>query len=211
MSKFTPKSKKLSSIGFTLIEVLVVMAITGVLGLGVLSLQYVMSESQVSLFKNYTNVEEANSNISTLVREIRNTQYGENGAYPLNKADDQELIFFSDYDYDGQAERVRYYLDNTQFSKGVIEPVGSPATYPDAEEKTKVLSENVRNDTTPIFYYYNGDWPTDVVNNPLNTPTRLSETKLMKVYLEINTQANQPERNYILESYVQLRSLKQNL
>jgi len=211
MPKSTPKSKKLSSIGFTLIEVLVVMAITGVLGLGVLSLQYVMSESQVSLFKNYTNVEEANNNISTLVREIRNTQHGENGAYPLNKADNQELIFYSDYDYDGQAERVRYYLDNTQFSKGVIEPVGSPATYPVDQEKTKVLSENVRNDTTPIFYYYNGDWPTDTVNNPLNTPTRLSETKLMKVYLEINTQANQPERNYILESYVQLRSLKQNL
>jgi prepilin-type N-terminal cleavage/methylation domain-containing protein len=197
--------------GFTLIEVLVVGVITGIVGMGVLSLQYIMSESRVSVFRNYINIEEANNNVSIMVREIRNVRPGENGAYPLEKADDQEFIFYSDCDFDGKAERVRYYLDNTQFIKGIIEPVGTPATYPSDQEVLKTLSENIRNGATPIFYYYNGNWPADTVNNPLDTPTRLSETKLMNVYLELNTENDQPDKNYILESYVQLRTLKDNL
>jgi hypothetical protein len=196
--------------GFTLIEVLIVGGITVVLAGGLLSLQYILGQTQVSVLKNYTEVDQANANISTMVRELRNIQVADNGAYPLERALDQEIIFYSDYDFDGKTERVRYFLSGTSLSKGVIEPTGFPATYPSAQEKVKVVAADVRNAAVPIFYYYNGDWPADTINNPLDTPTRLSETKLMRVNLIIN-QTTDTKHDFLIDSYVQLRALKQNL
>jgi prepilin-type N-terminal cleavage/methylation domain-containing protein len=201
----TPKEQ-----GFTLIEILVVMVITGIFGIALLGLQYIISQNQVEVWKNYLSVDDANANITRLVRELRNARTGDNGAYALVQADDQELIFYADIDYDGETERVRYTLVDTEFTRGIIEPTGFPVTYPSDQEKTNVVAENVRNVTDPIFYYYNGDWPEDTTNNPLDTPTRLSDTKLMRLYLKVN-QTDDTTKDYILESYVQIRSLKENL
>lgn len=197
--------------GFTLIEILIAVAIAGFLGAGVLGLQYILGQNQLVAWRNYLNVEEANTNVTALVREIRTAQVGENGTYPLEEALDQQITFYSDIDFDGVSERVRYFLNGSQFSKGVIDPVGQPATYPAANEKVKVVSENVRNGVTPIFYYYNGDWPADTVNNPLTVPPELSDAKLMRIYLRLNTLDGVPEKDFILESYTQIRMLKENL
>lgn len=196
---------------FTLIEVLVAVAITSVLGAGILGLQYILSRNQIVVFRNYLNVEEANSSVTTLVREIRTAQVAETGAYALEELQDQQITFYSDIDFDTEVERVRYFLNGSQFSKGVIEPAGQPATYPAADEKVKVLTDNVRNGSTPVFYYYNGGWPADTINNPLTTPASLSETKLIRIYLRVNTEGDEPDKDYVLESYTQVRMLKENL
>lgn len=197
--------------GFTIIEMLVVVAILSLFALVLLGIQIIISQTQVEVWKNYLGANEANSNITALTRELRNTRTADNGAYALVRAQDQEIIFYSDVDNDGQTERIRYTLSGTTLTKGVIEPLGYPVTYPTAQEKVKVVGENIRNGSIPIFYYYNGDWPEDTTNNPLDTPVRLSDTKLMKVYLEINPTANDNRRTFVLESYVQIRTLKQNL
>lgn len=203
--------RKLNKKGFTLIEILIVMVIVGILGIGIVSLQTILGETQISVWRNYISVNEANSNISTFVREIRNTRPGDNGAYSLERALDQEFTFYSDVDFDGDTERVRYYLSESNLVRGVIEPVGIPAAYPTENEKIKTVASSVANEAgEPIFYYYNGDWPADTTNNPLDTPTRLSDTKLMRVYLKINPN-NQEGNDFVLESYVQLRGLKENL
>lgn len=202
--------KKTKNRGFTLVEVLIVASITITLGIAILGLQYIISQNRVEVWKNYISVDEANSNISIMARELRNAKTGENGAYPLELAGDNEIVFYSDYDYDGEVDRIRYTRLGELLIKGVIKPTGFPARYPRENEKTKTVAKNIRNGTTPIFSYYNGNWPLDTTNNPLNTPTRLSDTKLMRLYLEINPEQNS-EKNYKLETYVQIRSLKENL
>lgn len=197
--------------GFTLVEVLISTVIIVILGGGILTLIFIVSQNRLVTFRNLLNVDQTNAQVSLMVRELRNIRTGENGAYPLEEAGNQEIIFYSDIDYDGQSEKVRYSLSGTQLLKGVIEPTGFPAQYPSNNEKVKVLTDSVRNGDEPIFYYYNGDWPADTVNNPLPQPVRLSETKLMKVNLILNTNKDEPETNFSLESYVQLRMLKQNL
>ena len=197
--------------GFTLIEVLIAAALTGILGIGIVSMQYILSQTQVETYKNIINIEEANSSISTLVREVRNIRTADNGAYPIETANDQEMVFYSDIDFDGETEKVSYQLQGSTFTKGVIEPTGFPVTYPQANQKTKTITANARNGALPVFYYYNGDWPTDTINNPLPAPVRLSETKLMRLYLELNTNDSENEDNFVLESYVQIRMLKENL
>jgi len=197
--------------GFTLVEILIVLVLMSVLAGALLSLQFILTQNQIVVWQSYVGVSEANNNVSALVREARTLRYADNGDYPLLLAEDNELIFYSDVDYDGDAERIRYFLVGTDFTKGVIEPTAPPVSYPTNQEKTKVVSENIRNGATPVFEYYNEDWPEDLVNNPLSTPADPSDIKLVKIYLRLNAVADKPEKDFILESYTQLRTLKENL
>ncbi len=93
-----------------------------------------------------------------------------------------------------------------EFKKGVIEPVTGPGgkiEYPLDQEKITILSFYVRN-TPPIFEYYDKDG-----NKIEPLPARLVDTKLMKVFLVVNVNPNKPPQDFHLESFVQLRNLKQ--
>lgn len=197
--------------GFTLVEVLVASVLIAVLGLGILGLQYTLSQNQLMIWRSYLSVDEANSNTRSIVRELRTARSGDNGAYFLEKADDQEIIFYSDIDFDKKAEKIKYFLDGTSLKKSVIEPEGYPISYPQEKETLKTLTDNVRNGAAPVFYYYNGNWPADTENNPLSLTNRLSNTRLVKVYLRINTDSLNPNLDYVLESFSQIRMLKENL
>lgn len=89
-----------------------------------------------------------------------------------------------------------------ELRKGVIDPVGSPPSYPAANEQSTVITTYVRN-APPIFSYYdaNGDQIT-------SDPSILTDTKMMRLYMVINVDPNRAPGDYDLEQYVQLRNLK---
>jgi prepilin-type N-terminal cleavage/methylation domain-containing protein len=212
MINYTKKSIHLDfQKGTSLIEILIAMAIISVLGLGIISLQYIINKNQLLVINSYKSVDEANISVSHFAREIRAARNSDNGAYVLEKINDQEIVFYSDIDYDGQTEKVRYGLEGNDLIKGVIKPVGYPVQYPAEDEVVTTLTSNVRNGTDPIFYYYNSGWPEDAVNNPLPQDLRLSDTRSVRIYLIVNTQRNDPQADYTLESTAQIRMLKDNL
>ncbi len=202
---------KKNTSAFTLIEVVVSGSILVTFGLAILGLQYVIGKTQITALGSFISVSEGNAAVSGLVRELRTGRPGDNGAYPLEFAGENEIIFFSDVDFDGQTERVRYFLEGTNLTKTVFEPVGFPVTYPETQSKTKIVSEYVRNAGVPIFYYYNSNWPQDTQNNPLPPPVELLEVKMVRVLLIINPYTNQPRKDYVLESFANIRMLKVNL
>jgi len=200
-----------SAAGFTLLEALLVIAISGIV-LGALSVfiissyrgyYYNMEEGQA--------INEARRGVETMVREIREARYADDGSYPLVKAGDNEFIFFSDIDRDGSSERVSYLIQNGSLKKEVIKASGDPPQYLIANTSTSTISNFVINSPNPIFTYYNGDWPGDTAHNPLPTLTRLTDTKLMHVHLEVNVTPSRPPNNFTLESDAQIRNLKTNL
>ena len=91
----------------------------------------------------------------------------------------------------------------TDFKKGIVNPIGFPIEYPLDQEEVSILSSYVCN-APPIFEYFdaNGDQITEY-------PARLSETKLMKLFLVINVDPDRAPENFELESSVQLRNLKE--
>jgi prepilin-type N-terminal cleavage/methylation domain-containing protein len=196
--------------GLTLIEILIAIAISSIIGVGLVSLQYLLSQNQIAITKSYKSIDDANFTASSMVKEIRMARQSDNGAYLLYLAGDQELIFYSDIDLDGQAEWIRYYLSETNLIKEIIEPTGYPAIYDLLSKTSSTVIEGVRNGSEPIFYYYNEDWPDDKVNNPLTADNRLAETKTIKIYLQVN-QENNPEKDYTIESFTQIRSVKENM
>lgn len=197
--------------GFTLIEMTVGISIMAMIGLAVLGLQYIIGQSQTTLFNQSIKVEIANTSIAAILREIRTARSGENGAYVIETGENQSFVFYSDVDFDGQTEKIRYFLEGTELKKGVIQPTGFPATYPMEDEVIRIVAENVQNSTLPIFYFYNSDWPEDVANNPLATPVDSDNVRMVRVYLRINTKPEDTDNDYVLDSFAQIRTLKDNL
>jgi len=198
--KFLEKPQK----GFTFIEAVVMIfvlllafgAVVGFLTIGYQTQSYGREQTQA--------IEEVKRGIETMVKEIREARTGDDGSYLIEKAADYEFIFYSNIDNDSAVERVRYFLEGSNFKKGVIKPEGSPLRYPSTKEEIKIISSHVINQP-PIFRYFDGN------NQELPAPSRLKDTKLMKVYLVINVDPNNPPNDFVLESDVQIRNLKTNL
>jgi len=183
--------------GFTLIETIVViviftLALGTVFGLIVMAYRvqgYTWQQSQA--------IEEARRGVETMVKEIREARTGEDGSYTINKTEDKEKVrYFIEGDPDS--------LEGALFKKGVINPVGIPATYPTSSEVVTTLAKYIRN-SPPIFRYF------DENGNELPSPARRKDTTLMQVYLIINVDRNRAPQNFELKSDVQIRNLKRNL
>jgi prepilin-type N-terminal cleavage/methylation domain-containing protein len=200
--------KKLTQ-GFTLIEVLVSAALMVILASGFVGLQYILSQNQVSAWRNYQSIENANGAVSAMANQLRGASNSEDGSYPLVTPDDQNIIFYSDYDQDGTTERIRYTLNGTELLRGITEPTGSPYTYNPMDEKVKTVTDIVRNGTDPIFYYYDANWPEDTTNNPLPSEDRIANARMVKIVLKTNPKENDPEHDFTLESEVKIRMLNQ--
>ena len=197
--------------GITLIEILLVIAIFTIVTIVIAN--FIRQGYRTYTFSDEQNeaIIQARQGVITMIKELRETAPGDDGNYPLQLAADQELIFYSDIDRDEVVERIHYFLDGTNFKKGITKPTGDPLSYPANDDKVTVLSQYVRNGALPIFIYYNGDYPTDTENNPLATPADVTTVRLIHLHLIINIAPNRAPTNYELESNVQLRNLKDNL
>jgi len=189
---------------FTLIETLVTIFVFALAMGAVFGLVTLGYRTQSYTFQQSTAINETRRGIEIMVREIREARGADDGSYIIEKAEDFEFIFYSDIDKDNAVERVRYFIEGTNFKKGVIDPSGWPIKYDLNEEKLFILSQYVQNQP-PIFKYY------DSQGIELSPPARLKDTKLMKVYLVINVDPNRPPQDFVLESSVQIRNLKTNL
>ena len=190
--------------GFTLIETIITIVIFALL-MGVVSGFIVMAyRTQSYTWQQSVAIGEARRGIEVMVKEIREARPGDGGSYIIEKAEDFQFIFYSDIDKDEETERVRYFVDGTNFKKGVIDPSGWPISYPPENEVVTILSQYVRNQP-PIFRYFGGD------GLELSPPARLKDTKLMEVYLIIDVNPVRTPQAFTLKSSVQIRNLKTNL
>ncbi|MBI2009579.1 MAG: hypothetical protein HYS86_00220 [Candidatus Chisholmbacteria bacterium] len=197
--------------GFTYLELLVGLGIVLTVIAFLVGMQVMLQQSYRFSFNLSATTDQANSVAADMVRALRGALPSETGAYPLEVLDDQQIVFYSDVDADGRTERVRFFLEGVELKRGIIEPTDFPVSYPTENETVKVLSDYVQNGAQPLFYYYNGAWPTDAVNNPLNVESRLSDTRFVQLFMTLNVDPTRPESNFNLSPYVQLRNLKENL
>jgi prepilin-type N-terminal cleavage/methylation domain-containing protein len=197
--------------GFTLLELLISISILVIITLAWNNFSIQSYRSARFGQEQLEAIRQAQKGIDTMAKELRELSVAENGSYPLELAGDQEIIFYSDIDQDVYAEKVRYFIENNELKKGVIEATGNPLTYDSNNEIVQTISSHVRNNELPIFIYYNGDYPYDTINNPLPSPARLVETKLIQVFLRININPLHAPTDFDLQTDIQLRNLKNNL
>lgn len=197
--------------GLSLIELVVAIGIFILTVTVLLTSIIYFYRSQRIVFAATASVDEARRGLNTAVKEIRKAVDSEAGNYTLETADGDDLTFYSDIDADGRVERVRYFFQDSEFRKGVVEPVGLPVTYPLGSETVQTVARYVVATSTPVFTYYNGDWPADTVNNPLPAPAILAQTKLILIRFLVDLNPGLSPELFEVQAYAQIRNLKDNL
>ncbi len=151
----------------------------------------------------------ASQAVNRVVGYIREARQGDNGAYPVVSADDNDLVIFSDYDRDGQTERLHFYRSAGDLLMGIREPSsGFPVTYASGYGEIKTITSCVVNDAdNPIFAYYDADYPEDSVNNPVNTPASAPDIRLVRITIHININPDRAPDNVEIRSFAEMRNL----
>jgi hypothetical protein len=193
--------------GFTLVETLVAIMIF-VLG----TQATVMVFSKTIKNKSYS-LEMGRSSfvvsrsMGDLTQYMRRARQSDSGSYPIVSADDNDLVFYSDYNKDGVTERLHAYLSGGSVYLGIRNPSETfPPTYASGDGTTLELAKQIVNTASdPMFSYFNKDYPQDA--NSLSTPADISEIRLIKLFLKINIDPNRAPDNIQQETFVELRNL----
>lgn len=208
MILFKPQSTKEK--GFTLIEVMVSILIFTLLGLGIIELVSSMVSTGNKTTTFATSSDQARKLSFQIMNELRNAVTASTGAYALNQAGDQELIFFSNVDGGTDIERVRYYLSSGKVYRGVVKASGSPLTYNLGNETTAVVQNDVANGGIPLFYYYADTY--DGSGNYLAQPVNITQVKFIELNLQVYNKGGIANTNfYTITAGSSIRSLKTNL
>ena len=208
--KFGMRNFKLNR-GFTLIELLISVAIFLLVFTGVAVLISNVISSSSTQAGLLADSDQARKLAFGIVGELRNAQVSSTGAYSLESAGPQSLIFFSNIDGGTDVERVRYFSQNGKLYKGVIKPYGNSMSYSPSREKISVVQNNLANAADPIFYYYDGTYE-GVTDNYLAQPVSVTSVKFVKVDLRILNKAGVNNTNfYSITASGAIRNLKTNL
>jgi len=195
--------------GLTLIETIVAIAIftIGIEGFTIL-LSRSWTQNAYTIEMGQTSMA-ASQAVNRVVGYIREARQGDNGAYPVVSADDNDLVIFSDYDRDGQTERLHFYRSASDLLMGIREPSsGFPITYASGYGEIKTITSCVVNDAdNPIFAYYDADYPEDSVNNPVNTPALAPDIRLVRITIHININPDRAPDNVEIRSFAEMRNL----
>jgi len=202
---------KFNQSGFTLMETLVTIFIFSILMLGTtLMIRDIFSVSRQQ-YGVLTNVNQAIIISNTFANEFRNGAYGANGAYPINQAVDNQIIFFSSaIKKDGTISKIRYYISGNTLYKGITNPGGSPLSYNGQTETITTLSTEMSMGSSPLFYYYDGNY--NGTGNPMTQPVNINVVKFVKINLIVLKELTQNSSNtFTVIAGASMRNLKTNL
>jgi len=113
--------------------------------------------------------------------EVRSMGPSSNGSYPIESASETSFTFYTDIDGDGAFERVRYFVSGSSLRRGIIEPVGNPATYPLINETVKDVTTNVILPpvaSQSLFTYYDQNYTGSQM--PMSSPIDVNRIRLIK-------------------------------
>lgn len=183
-------------------------AIFALLAIAIISLYLFSDYSKNVVWEQLSTQNEGRKTAQDFGNELRTAKISGVGAYPLESAASQQIIFYSDIDADGLAERVRYFKDATNFKKGVIEPSGSPISYNPANEAVTIIAHDVANGSDPVFYYYNENFSGS--EEPLAQPINVTQVRVVKISLILEEDPNMSPVPFRIEAKTMIRNLKGN-
>lgn len=152
--------------------------------------------------------ETARVQLRRMAKAIRQARSSDTGAFAIEEASPQRLIFYTDVNGDNVTERMRYELSGTNLIRGVTVPTGNPLQYNVNTETSTTITSSVRNGANPIFVYYDGDFPENP--DPLD-PVDVTDVKYIEFILDIDVDTNNDPPPITVRSQVQVRNLKSNL
>lgn len=204
------KKEEISRPGFTLVEVIISIFIFSLIAYGVIFLMSNILTSTQGQTTILADTDQARKLAFQMVSEMRNANYGNDGGYPLNTAQDQQIVFYTNSDSDAGIEKVRYYVQSGKLYKGVTEWSGS--IYDSATEQKYAVQNNLGNGATPLFYYYDDSYTGSSTQAALAQPVNILQVSHVKLNLKIFNVAGATRTNtYTITASATMRNLKTNL
>jgi prepilin-type N-terminal cleavage/methylation domain-containing protein len=200
---------KFKNKGFTLTEIIVVVAISSVIFLAVFSFGNDIFSFNSEAQKNLSAQSDGRRVLKNMVKELRSTSPSSLGSYPIALASPTALTFFSNIDDDDYKEQIRYFLDGRELKRGVTKPSGTPLAYNPGNEQVMILVRDINNGAAPIFDYFDSNYAG--TTTPLTQPVQVTKIRLVRMTLKIERDPNKSSGPVMVESQVFLRNLKDNL
>lgn len=189
--------------GFTLVEMLVVIGLTGVVGIGLLSMIAYFYRTNAYLLEATSAVDSASRGLNESIVSLREASYGEDGSFPLSAAATSSITFYSDPDLDSTIERVRLYRSGDTLYRGVTNAVGNPPSYSGQPETVTVIATYVKNaPNTPLFRYFADD------GVELTGTIDISSVRSIRTRLDVDINPLRAPNILRLESSATLRNLR---
>jgi Tfp pilus assembly protein PilV len=188
--------------GFTLIETLAVVAITGLVGVGLLGMIAYFYRSNAFLLESTSAVDSASRGLRESIALVREASYSEEGAYPIAVAATSSLTFYADTDNDLAVERVRLYVQNGTFYRTQNQAAGSPPSY-GATSSPATIATWVKNATsTPVFRYY------DDAGLEILPPVEPARVRRISARLDVDINPLRAPNILVLEGGATVRNLR---
>lgn len=195
--------------GFTLIEMLVVIAINTILLLVIFSTITSLYQTNSYTFVQAQEVDAARSGIVKWTQDAREMTFAADGSFPLVSLSTSTMSFFSDTDRDDDIEYIEYVLSSTTLYRNVHKPTGTPPAYDFATPTAvEIVSEYVQNDlqNTPVFTYY------DSAGNILLSPAAMiTDARYIEMAVIVNIDPVRSPGEFELRSSAAPRNIKDNL
>lgn len=197
--------KKNTTQGYTLLEMLVaIFIISIVVPIIFISISNLYETHGQTISQAFALIE-TTKGVKEIVRDVRSAVYSEEGSLPLVTIATSTITLFTDTDYDGRVERVRYFLSNGVIKKGIIEPTAT-SSYPTNTETVTDLVLNVVNTTTntPLFRYYTAT-STEVVS-----ASSILLVRRVEVHIIGSSRFGSERSEVALRSSASIRNLKES-
>src|SRR5258708_862523 len=141
------KSRK----GFSLIEILIVVAIATSIVLVVSNFSSNISVLNGLVSQELQSKSDITQTLQIITSKVRSSGPSASGAYPIDTAATNTFIFYTNSSQDGKIKKVRYFLSSSTVFRGVIQPTGTPATYPTSGEVVTDMIDNVTFPTSTLL------------------------------------------------------------
>lgn len=189
--------------GFSFPETLVVIAVTGIIGIAINSMIVNFYRQNAYLLQQTAATDNARRGLGTTFTALRESSYGDDGSYPIQNVSTSSITFFSDIDTDGGIEKIRFYVSGETLYRGITESTSTPPTYSGQPEIPTVIAEHVRNGTsTPLFRYY------DVNGDELSAPVPIADVASIGTSLMIDLNPFRAPDILTLQETATLRNLR---
>lgn len=195
--------------GLTLIEVLVAMGISVFLIVGIMDLLLWAMHGRDVVWEQLSTQNEGRKIVQDFTNELRRATASSIGAYPLEIAQNQQIVFYSNIDTDSWRERVRYFISNKTLKKGVTKPSGNPLTYNPVNEVLTDVVHDIANGTSSLFYYYDQNYA-GPSSTAMTYPINITNVRMVGISLSLEEKPNVAPAPFNIEAKVEIRNLKSN-
>ncbi len=201
---------RLSQSGFTLVELLVAIGITVLIG--IMASQMIISSfrDNAIIWEQLKTQSEGRTVLNRVVNTVRRAEQSSVGGYNIAAASANDVTFYANIDEDNFREQVRFYLSGTTLYQSTVKPSGSPLTYVTSTATVVALAENIMNSSygTPVFEYYDESY--SGVESPMVEPIDIPSIRMIRVQIELEKDPTEIPVPLRVESMVQVRNLKTN-